>query len=227
MPKISNNHMSIYHKDIKKNYTIVVMYNQEYTFYAVIPPEFKEIVHHLSDTERKDLFIHKKYASKRGSHIVDAAYDAIISATTEGDCLSRMRKCIESLMDKAIQQCKVIILFYNPKDTMNYNEHKYNDQHPQIGLQMGLTYAVETSVGDKKVYSLYREYEAFGEKHVDRKELNLWNKAATIIPDTPENREALEYLYNALKLLNEKLTSFTATPEKLLEFIQSNVKLLN
>lgn len=227
MPKISNNPMSIYHKDIKKDYTIVVMYNQDYAFYAVIPPEFNDIVHHLSEPECKELFIQKKYTTKRGYRDANAKYDPVIAAPSEGECLSRMKKCLESFVDKSVQQRKVIILFYNPKDTTNYNEHKYNEHHPQIGMQMGLTYATETSVGDKKVYSLYREYEAFGRTNADRKELNLWNKAATIIPDTPENRETLEYLYNALKLLNDKLASFTSTPEKLLEFIQSKVKLLN
>ncbi len=61
----------------------------------------------------------------------------------------------------------------------------------------------------------------------NRKEINIWNSATTIIPDTPENRATLENLYNAFQGLNEKLKSFMQTPETLIEFIQSNVKLLN
>lgn len=227
MPKISNNDISVYHKDIRRNFKITVMYNQDHLFYAVIPSEFNEIINHLSGTECIELFIHKMYKAKNKNIIKDATFTPIVTAGSEGECLSLMKKCLEQMVNKSIVQRKVIILFYNAKDNCNYNEHRYNDAHPQIGMQFGLTYAIETSVGESKVYSTYREWEAFGEKRVDRTELRLYDGASTIIPDTPENRATLETLYNNLALLNSKIKDFTQTPETLLLFIESNIKLLN
>lgn len=226
MPKISTNEINIYHDDIKKALTIVVMYNQKFHFYAEIPNEFYSVVHHLPEDKLTELSIRIMHESKRW-HSVNDPHKKIIVGDSESECLVKMKKCLEFLVDKSVQKRDVIILFYNPKDITNYNEHLMNNEHPMIGLQYGLTYAVETSVGDKKVYSIYTEYEAFGRKNTNRRELSLWNKSSVIIPDTPHNRETLEQLYHALIALNEKLKSFTSTPEKLLEFIQSNIKLLN
>jgi len=47
-----------------------------------------------------------------------------------------------------------------------------------------------------------------------------------IILDTPENRLFLENLYDAINKLREKMTTFLTDPEKLLELIASNQKLL-
>jgi hypothetical protein len=129
-------------------------------------------------------------------------------------------------MDKAIVQRNVIILFFNPEYEVRYGNHKHNESHPQIGCQIGLTYAVESCVGDKKVYSLYKSHEAFGETKVQRTELSLWNKSVTIIDDTPANRAALESLYEAMNNLILKLKEFASSEEKLLGLIQSNIKLL-
>jgi len=227
MAKISNNNIKVWHKDIAKNYDVSINYSQWHHFYAAIPAEFQKITEHLSDEEQKKLFIvsHKtsKYRSELHSHVVEAE--------TEADCLNRITEALKILVDKAIVQRKVIIVFYNPKDTCQYNDHHYNDMHPQIGLQFGLTYAIETSVGEKKVYSTYTSYKSpFNEDEeeiVNRHELNLYSKSSVIIPDTDENRVMLEQLYGNLKILIKKLDDFTSTPEKMLEFISSNVKMLN
>jgi hypothetical protein len=222
MPKISNNSVLIRHKDIDKRYDIVIMYNQKQHFYSTIPNEFKDVVHHFSEKEMEELFIVENRIGRYDSK----EYTAIIEAETEAECLFRMKECLKILVGKSIEQRNVIIVFYNPKDNCNYNDHRYNKEHPQIGLQFALTYAIETSVGDKKVYSTYDSYEAFGETHINRHEMNLWNTASTIIPDTKENRKTLEQLYINLDKLNNKLKEFTSTPEKMLEFITTNVKML-
>lgn len=230
MPKISNNQITAYHKDIKKFFDIVVMYNQEHTFYAVIPNQFKSVVHHFDNDKMTELGIDIKYKSKSRRWRSDTNqedYEYIVSDNSEGSCLSKMKKTLEYLVDKSIEQRKVIILFYNAKDECRYNNHLFNNEHPQIGIQFGLTYAIETKVGENKVYSQYRTIDWFGEPREERTELNLWDSAATIIDDTPENRFTLEALYDAFVKLRDKLTSFTATPEKLLEFIASKQKLLS
>lgn len=226
MPKISNNSISIYHKEIRKDFSVVVMYNKDHFFYAKIPSEFDDIVNHLSDDQLKELFIVRNYKS-RSDRFSQQNYTSVISADTEDECLARIKKCISALIDKAIKQRDVIIVFYNGEDRMNYNSHRYNDEHQQIGLKFGLTYAIESTVGDKKVYSTYTTYDSFGEDKTVRHEMSLWNEAATIIPDTKENRAMLENLYTNLDKLNNQLKKFTGSEEVMLEFISSNIKLLN
>jgi len=223
MPKISNNSIKVFHKDIHKHYDIVVNYNQKRHFYAMIPLEFKEIVHHLSHEEQKSMFITEELKPPYGSK----EYEQFIDDETEGGCLKKVKNCLEILIDKSINQRKVIIVFFNPKDNCNYNDHRYNHEHSQIGLQFGLTYAVETSVGDKKVYSTYtvRTY-LHGEEFVDRNELRLYDKAATIIPDTKENRIMLEQLYTNLVILMNKLKEFTSSSEKMISYIENGIKML-
>lgn len=225
MPKISSNSISVYNKDIKKRFEVTVMYNQKYLFYAAIPVEFKDIINHLSETERIDFNIVIDYKSKY-ERSANSPYEAYVKADSEAQCLDRIKKVLEELIIISITKRDVIILFYNPKDVVNYNEHKMNNEHPMIGLQLGLTYAVETSVGEQKVYSVYEEYKTASYSTKERRQLNLYNKASTIIPDTPENRLKLEQLYEALRILNIKLSEFTSSSDKLLEFISGNVKLL-
>ena len=225
MPKISTNNVQIHNKHITKDYTVDIMYNQKHHFYANIHSEYRDIVHHLGDDKLKELSIVKDYAKKYPS--AEDKYQPIIVGATENEVLSKMRTALTYFTDKSIVQRNVIIVFYNSKDIQHYNRHTYNKEHPQIGLQYALTYAVETSVGDKKIYATYTPYESFGETRINIHELNLYHAASTIIDDTPENRATLEHLYTALFNLNKKLGEFTSTPEKLLELISSNQKLLN
>lgn len=222
MPQISKNNVEIYHEDIRKYYTITVMYNKDEHFYAIVPGEFHDIVHHLSKEEMDEMGISKKHKRR-----FEAEYQPIVSTETEHDCLQGMTKAIKKLTGKAIEQRDVIIVFYNADFTSRYNSHEHNAEHPQIGMQYGLTYAVETSVGDKKVYSLYSKLDWFGEEKTTRYEIDLYNKASTIIPDTEENRKMLEQLYSNFKELNKRLTEFTSTPETMLELISNGVKMLN
>ena len=204
MPKISNNTISVYNKDIKVDYKIDVNYNQEFMFYALIPEEFKELVKHLTEEELKVFNIVKRYKNKRDqyTHI----YDPIISSKTENECLLLIKKCLDDFTTKSITQRDVIIVFYNPKDLCDYGSHHYNQEHPQIGMQFGLTYAVETSLKDKKVYSIYPPGGHMnGCVRVVRKEISLWGRSSIIIPDSPANRESLENLYNAFINLNTKM----------------------
>ncbi len=229
MAKVSTEIVKIYHKDIVKEFKVSVMYDDNYNFHIAIPEEFREIVHILDGSQMIDFNVRKKYKNKKDIILTTAnSYEPVVSSMHKESCLDDFKKVLMFLVNKSINQRDVIIVFFNPKDLCQYNDHFYNEEHPQIGMQFGLTYAVETSVGDDKVYSIYPEgghYEACTIRN--RKEIRLWDKAATIIADTPENREALEGIYKGLILLNEKIKGFTQSPEMLLAFIESNTKLLS
>jgi hypothetical protein len=229
MPKISKNNITIYNEHLKKDFEVVVMYNQKHLFYAEIPEEFKDIVHHFDKSEMEKFHITKDFGGgiqKRISSGINAKYKAIVIAGTEGECLKNIKQVLSYCVGKSVQMRPVIILFYQSDKHTMYNEHHLNNEHPIVHMEMGLTYCTETSVGDKKVYSIYTERDVFGKKEMSRRELSLWGRAATIIPDTPENRETLETLYFALQGLRDKIKSFTSTPEKLIEFIESKQNLL-
>ena len=222
MPKVSTQTIKAYQKDISKEFKLSLIYNSDLGFHIEIPSEFFEVVKHLSNLSELSIV----RIAKSRNRVSEFKY--FVVAESESLCVINTKKCLEYLIDKAIVKRDVIIVFFNPKDTCTYNEHAHNKEHPQIGMQFGLTYAVETSIGEKKVYSLYTERTWLnGNVQEFRKEIYLYGKASTIIPDTPESREMLESLYNAFVSLNEKLKLFTQTPESLLDFIQSKVRLLN
>jgi len=224
MGKVGTKIIETYQKDIQKEFRVNLMYNSRLKFHIEIPIEFEEVVLHISRADLMSMGIENILVSK-----AEKKYKHYVVAETESQCMEQTKKCLEYMIDKSIIQRDVIIVFYNPKDNVQYGNIVHNAEHPQIGLQFGLTYAVETSVGENnKVYSIYpKEGWRNGCILQNRKELNLWGKICTVIPDTLENRMTLEQLYNAFMQLNKKLTEFTKTPDALLDFIQSNVKLLN
>src|SRR5690349_20078558 len=172
MPKISNNDITIYHADIRKNYKVEIFYNKDLSFYAKIVDDFKEVARHLDDKVLKELGI-SNYRKNMKSD-----YEQVISDSTEGGCLVKVKKALTYLVDKAVQKKNVIIVFYNSEKETQYGNFQHNDKHPQIGIQFGLTYAVETCVGDKKIYNVYRKWKGMrDEENVDRSEIHLWNKA--------------------------------------------------
>lgn len=232
MPKISSNNLSVYNheKKVKKTFKIEIMYNQDYSFYAKVPAEYHEVFEHMTQAKQKEF--NGGYWSKTKYVFRAADKTPIVSAETEGVCLSMMKKLLEYMLTETVVERRVIILFYSgDKGRTQYNNYKANVQHEKIGLEMGLTYAVETSLGDVKTYQLVWEcakpFGERGEKEERREDINLLYGACTVIPDTKENRAALEKLYDMLKVLNENLKMYTKTEEKLLELISGGgLKLL-
>lgn len=218
MPKISNNKIGIQTKDIKKTYDVQIMYNQDNLFYAKIDPEFDALFDHAADETLKK-FNAKGYNKGR-------EFARIVTGDTEPTALSNVKKFYEHFLQETIQKRDVIIVFFKGDDKTYYHGHYYNSNHPQIGMKFGLTYAVETTSGDKKVYNQYITHSQFGSPETTRKEINLWNELVVIIDDTPENRTFLETLYNAFNDLNQKMKDFTGSSEKLLALIASKQPLL-
>lgn len=223
MPKISTNKERLTIDGLSTLVDIVIMYNQHHRFYTVIPDKYKDTCNCLTQDQLSEFSLEQEYKSKTRGLIGNGEYKWIITDNNEHDCLLKAKKCLKHLICNEAQNEDVIILFYNGNAITTYNNHRYNTEHPQIGIQFGLTYAIKTHLGgDKAIY-----YQRTGIDGKNRVELNLWNKSATIIPDTPENRAVLENLYEKMKNLNEQLKGFTKTPEDLLNLINSNIKLLH
>lgn len=221
MPKIGKRSVTIYHKDMRRVFEFDMMYNGEHLFYGKIPNEFNDAFDHLSSEKLRELSAEKAYKRK----FQKGEFSRIVHSNHEGTCESKMKELISLLMDSQIKKREVIVLFYDATDNCRYGDFEQNPEHPQIGLRMGLTYCVETTLGDKCVYNIYTEREAFGEKRVDRKEIRL-TRGCVVIDDNPKNREFLENIYIKMSQLNNNLALFTKDKDSLLDLIESNQKLL-
>jgi len=142
-----------------------------------------------------------------------------IVAKTEGELEADMVKFYEKEILSSTSSRKVIIIHYS-SPTTSYGSHHYNEDHPQIALQLGLTYATEFVIGDEKSYST----QAKG--RYSRGKFRIWDNGTTIIDDTKENRKWLETLYAALKNVETALDTITENNETLQKFISSGQKLL-
>jgi hypothetical protein len=218
MPKIKEVEIRVSGKSMNRYFKVVLMYNSDESFYAAIPSEFNELFDSMKEDELNKFGARRLYKNKNMT-----SFSRIVSHTIEFGCIENMKQILSVFMDQTIVKRNVIILFYNPQQNTRYGGLIHNTEHPQIGLQMGLTYCVETLSGDKKSYNIYSK-NALGND--TRTEISLWNKSCVVIDDTLENRIFLETLYEALDKLNNKLADFTSTPEKLLNLISSGQKLL-
>jgi hypothetical protein len=142
-----------------------------------------------------------------------------IVAKTESELEEDMVKFYQKEIESTTLSRKVIIIHYLSPNT-SYGSHHYNEQHPQIALQLGLTYAMEFTIGEEKSYSTKAE------GRYGRGKFRIWDSGTTIIDDTKENRQWLETLYSALKNVETALDKITETNETLQKFISSGKKLL-
>lgn len=229
MPKISTHIEAIHHKDIKKSYEIVIWYNQDYLFYAKFNDEFLEALSHLTKEERDNLGISRFYKGKYPNTSDNPVY--VVSNETELGCIKKMTEAIVFLLDKTISKRDVIIIFFdeNERGMEMRNTNKNSKEFPRIGLGFGLTYAVETTSGEKTIYSIYEDHTSIMDEKITtiRKEISLWRNEGVVIPDTKENRRHLEDIYNCLSVLISTLKEVTENKDVLLKFIESKVKLLN
>lgn len=230
MPKISKNTIQIYNKkQSNTNFVIDILYNQDLKFYAVIPAAFNENFDLLSGSELEGFAATRKYKSVTDRVSSTQNFERIISSDTEVGVLSNMKRFLEYLIDFTIVSRNVIILFFNTNGTTYNNMSFAKSKYPQIQMELGLVYCVETSipnVGTPK-YMQYRKTERLSGGFIEEKsEFNIWGKQCTVIDDTEENRAFLEKIYNGFSELISAMKEFTKTPEALLQLIGSGLRLI-
>lgn len=203
---------------INTSFAVNLYYSTAEGFYAKLPSELEIAFDRMtSDLMRsRGCFVAVRADKKTRGVRGDSADDAF----------NKAYRVFKTLLDDTVVERDVIILFFNNRAT-NFNDHKYNKEHPAISMQMGLTYCTEVVVsGDRPKYYQYSKYEAFGEQRISKKEICIYNDSCTIVPDTEVNREFLETIYNAIKALSSKLKDYAGTSDKLLELINSQQPLL-
>lgn len=217
MAKIGKEYIGINKEGIHKSFNVDVEYTRSNGFFIVIPVELQSKAEILKDN----------YSS-----IVRSKVEVfIVQGKNEMDCINNAKLEFFNLLKSTIKERAVIIVLYEPDNNCTFGEHQYNKEHTQIGLRMGLTYAIEVESLGKLSYFL-QEGMLTGDglspsfRYKSGTNLRIWERGSTIIDDTPDNRLFLETLYLNLKVLNDKLGTFTKTPESMQNFIESKVKLI-
>lgn len=142
-----------------------------------------------------------------------------LTAKSEDELEKKIVKFYEKEIEGTTNSRKVIIIHYS-SPACSYGTHYYNEEHPQIAMELGLTYATEFTIGTEKSYSTP------GHPRHHRGKFRIWDSGTTIIDDTKENRQWLETLYAALKNVETALDTITENNETLQKFISSGQKLL-
>jgi len=144
---------------------------------------------------------------------------SMICISAKSELEDEIVKFYQKEIESTTASRKVIIIHYSSPNT-SYGSHHYNEEHPQIALQLGLTYATEFIIGEEKSYS------TTAKGNYSRSKFRIWENGTTIIDDTKENRKWLESLYAALKNVETALDTITENNETLQKFISSGKKLL-
>lgn len=222
MPKIKSYTKTVSNgkSEIRLDYD--VMYNQDHHFYIEIPKVFEET---FSLMPRDQLKPFNAETVRMGR----AYGKQIVSSFSEAGVLGHFHDIIKHLLSSTTEERPVIMLFY--QDTGgSYNSHKYNDEHEQLGLLFGLTYAIEIALpGGGKKYCVEHKVknlfvkEGEPEFRVNREFFSPWS--CPIIDDTPENRAKLDSLYIGFKNIKIALESLSKTSESVLNFIENSTQL--
>lgn len=223
MPKVSSAVIKINEKEISSTYNVDVIYNSTVLFYIVVPEEFNEQFDHVTDEELAESSAKKLY--KRKSHF--GPFLRVICSATEAGCVENAKAFFKKLILLSVVKRDVIIVRVNDDD---YTLEKLKNGENDFGymeVSMHMQYCLETKAGVKVQYRMWRDSGDDSDPDRTYTEVRMGRENTIVIDDTPENRLYLEGIYKKLIMLQQHLKQFIAAPEKLLEDISSNQKLLN
>lgn len=199
---------------ITKYYDLDICYISGFGFFIQIPDELQKLVEYLTEEERTKFLI-KQY---QHSHSYDPSDPFRVTHNEEHMVTYRIKEVLRHLLKQSVSTRNVIVVhFERIEPRQHMNDFHSNNEHPRVGLALAIAYGVETHIGEVKSYSRWSN----GPKICAAKDAKI------VLDDTPENRSFLEDLYSKIELLTSKLEDLTNTPERLLGFIESNVKLLS
>lgn len=226
MPKIGIRSKSFEIDYVKHDIDFEVHYSSELKFFAVLPKEYREKVDLLTDQEKKDFAIRME---RGGKSTWSQNGKPVVISETEAGAIDLMVKLLNHFISATSKRREVILVWFS-QETEKGNYYNYNEQHRKIGATIGLFYCTEISSGNVfKYWKLEKSqfnWMGSGENRETRSAVTWYGDGPLILEDTPENRSKAEALYLAMKTLSERLKDLTSSGEKLLEYIQPNLKLI-
>jgi len=222
MPKISSQQVTVEIDGIRQAFGFQVLYDQDFRFYAAIPPAFEDQFDQLTklDQIKFSTAIKYQYKYERGNQT------RIVKSDTEDGLVESMKKLLSRLVSLTLTKEQVIIISFEDESAYHTDEEDRNEL-PRIGLSLSATYCTRiSSPGAEPQHWKIKQTRWMGEQRTIRSSV-FATKNQIIIPDTPENRKFIEDLHGALGALLVKFKEFTASPESVLSFIAGSQKLLN
>lgn len=197
---------------LEKWFEYDIMYSKDNGFYIVIPSEYTDVFDSLTDEQKKDNHAHQ---------IKGRGYSNILGNGVLGNSEKEVQNYFESLMRALVGitlvQKKVILVWYDKEEKSK--SAYYSDERDEVGYTIRYAYANEVKNRGASKANYYRQ-------DAGKNKLNIgYHEKVTVIEDKPENRKAIEELYNATILLTNKLDILT-DPAKLQKAIDSRQKLL-
>lgn len=218
MPKIGTFTAEISTSQSNQSVEYTVMYTSKDGFYIALPSSQGEAFTLLADDTKS------KFKARYLSRINNYA----VFGQTEGEVKDYFIGLEKELISSVEQSRQVIIVCFRSE---NSNGENTPDKLKERGFVLNITYCTEKKFpGADPQYYIYTTHKGWrGAKDSISKEsvsISRYRDKNTIIDDTPENRAALLRIYNALGDLHNQLDRITSQPEKLLEFINTNQRLL-
>lgn len=221
MPKISTTNVRIDTEAGYVNYSITVNYTTTHGFYIPIPEEFSHIFDMAPEEQQKEYGLKN---IRRGKYNNGDLICRAVAGESENQALQFFRAAVTYFATNTVQCRPVIIVTFNREGRPGKTDHG-GMSFEDIGIKMGIDYAVEHKIGDKVKF--LQEYKTHGNYDVQNlvRIKDRWGSEISIIDDTPANREYLERIYGALGQLQEQLMKLGKS-DVLLAAIAEGQKLL-
>lgn len=209
MAKIGNYNFSI--NGSTQRFTVELHYNVKNSFFmAYIPAMLLSKLENLDSESRNTMSLTTIRVQGEAKHVFCAKSEETLKNTIYAG--------YKKLLELSATKRPVIILWYRDDARPSWGaDNSANKEHPPISLYYSLTYATEERVDSGE--PIYRTFNG------STFTLSSSRKA-TVIDDTPQSRAGLQHVYNALKVLRDKLKYYTENGDNVAELLQSNIKLL-
>lgn len=187
MPKVGKE--TIHYRERKKHWAVDLYYNRSTQFYFKIPDELTGMVESISSEQRKERRI-----------FLDQYDNWIVDGSTESELIKNATEAFKFLFNTTAKERDVIVILFSDENNMTFGSHQYNKEHPLLSIRMGITYCKEYDVNGEKSYIMTDE--DFPSRN---KKISIMGGYSSVINDTPENREIVEKVYEALIKTGRKL----------------------
>lgn len=221
MPKISNHRVKIYTSVTEVDFLYRIDYDpKKRYFFAELPSQLRDAFASLSESElikynAEDLFM-------RGRAYKQAM---IVKGASEEIVVSSMKEILNHLCNASVTRKPVIVIWF---ESITGDHQGYSIEKVSLEVYAQYCHEVEVPGSTPKYYKFSKS--RFKEDGETKEQISTdsWrDQKAVVIPDTPENRKALETMQKNLTALIDKLRVFLASPENLLDAISKNIKLLS
>lgn len=225
MPVVNKGFIEFSAQGVRQHLSYEIEYLSGVGFFILIPEKYIQNLDYLTEAQKAEYHVeHVRVKIKKYAH-------SPLAVITENE--QRLRyiflQLITLLSNISIKSRPVILVWFKALEIDRFDTPtRYEYQWQPRGCTLGLKYCLEQELDGKKV--MVTESKRSTGEVIGYSSISMPGNPSewpVVLDDTPENRAFLEDLHRKLVALSTKLSELTGTQEQLLEFIQSNVKLLS